>query len=1133
MAETTLTINPTSYTFTSLEESTSININTNASSVNFTRVNSLGTGSVVFDPNGNILTSKSYGKGLYKFTATATGGTEKTVYFNLNVARPLLGVQNNHKVFIDSNGTANWEITPPDGYRLKLLDFQDLNHPVVDIDYSGDTVTFTPITVGATVCDIVVEKISPAANERNIEYVIGTVSIDIFNLVITPDESYITTKINKTVTIDTIKCILGSSNLGAKLTFDIEESTPGMIEVTPTEQNSATDGYSYRLNIKTKIKGEARITLLYQNQNISELMLSVDDVKTLLFKPNTRDIKIDYNSTYTITGIQFDNNDIKDNVEIVNGNSNIVQTTLTKTDATNNIYSLAIKNIAKLGGNVDVTVKSVNTTEGQVVFKVLCYKQVLRGNVTSSPSSKSIHVYEGGAYTFDWISLTNTDSVVVESDNTAIAEARLEDLANRPANEDNVPIEFPSGSIQKKLHIIGKLPGECNVNVKGLVNGKDTTVTYTIKVNVLHTDELQDFARLVNLETDKISRSRQGDIIINLPEENSVLVLKEKIQQNVIIEFGYGYDYMDTVNPTKTTNPVLQSQSTGKAIWLNSETNELFTCIDDTRNNNKWKGNKGTTINYIEYPNPGEKGFGVGPAPEELYKKYNLTPLEGCFDRNSDNYGNYKDKSNSIFVFIPKHYIIPKFDPNLAKQFPYDGMTYEFSWEPVDNKFTTIHIPRCFINKGNIQDGIFVSKYNSNKFQSYYKEDTYATSDVNKITYTSGMHSTYPTLMTGSVRAKKWHVVITDSKIFPEIYYMSRTLIPEGTNNNNNDLGRHNMSIFIQTMLINLGDLHTIASYEKSAREDVCGKLKYLVSGTWVRELMNVNTNGTEKQKYNPVKRIFTGDTTIKNETIHFSSESGSIKHDYNRLFSHNGQYCGVYDVGGPINTPLPGILVLQDDMASPDTYKIYGLKKSVDIADIERRTFNVIKDTNTVSVVEQSELFNLDNYDLLVTIANNETLVKMLYMDNFNAYNTHLNGVTLLEGTVEQYNSINAGLNLGSLKASSFGNYIEQYNDSMDRAMRVSKFKNSVYNMGFLSKKEDMKNDRTKWFGMFTANYVPTVNEAVAGGFNINGVYNGYRTRVLRHIGAFKYFKQNTSEYMLGSRTCITPERSHTNSDA
>ena len=1134
MAETTLTINPTSYTFTSLEESTSININTNASSVKFARVNTLGTGSAVFDNNGNILTSKSYGKGLYKFTATATGGTEKTVYFNLNVARPLLGLQTNHKVYVDSNGTTTWNVTPPDGYRLKLLDFKDLNQPIVNFNYSNNSVTFIPVTVGSAVCDIVVEKITPADNERNIEYVIGTVSIDIFNLVIMPNNKYIDTKINKTIVVDTIKCILGSSNSGARLTFDVVESNPGMVEVTPTELNNATDGYSYRLQIKTKLKGEARIYILYQDQRISELILDVKDIKTLSFTPTTRDLELDYNSTYTITGIQFDNNDVKDAVEIVNSNGNVIQTVLRETDAVNSIYTLTIKNIAKLGGTATVTLKSVHTTESQVVFNVSCYKQVIAGEVTTSPSNKSISLHEGNTFTFDWISLTNTDSVIVESENVSIAEARLEELTTRPTKpvgNDQVPIDFPSGSIQKKLHIIGKLPGECNITIKGLVNGKDVTATYNIQVDVLHSDELPDFARLVNLETDKISRSRQGDIVINLPEDSSVLVLKEKLQQNVVIEFGYSFDYVDVVNPTKTTNPVLHSQTTGNVIWLNSKTNELFTCIDNTPNNNKWKGNKGTTINYIEYPNPGEKGFGVGPAPEELSKKYNLTPLEGCFDRNSDNYGNYRDKSNSIFVFIPKHYIIPKFDPNLAKVFPYDGMTYEFSWVPVDNKFTNVHIPRCFINKDNIQDGIFVSKYNANKFQSYYKEDSYTTSNVNKITSTSGMHSTHPVLMTGSARPKKWHTVITDSKIFPEIYYMSKTLIPEGTNNN--DLGRHNMSIFIQTMLINLGDLHTIASYEKSSREDVCGKLKYLVSGTWVRELMNVNTTGTEKQKYNPVKRIFTGDATIKNEYIHFSSESGSIKHDYNRLFSHNGQYCGVYDVGGPINTPLPGILVVQDDMTAPNTYKVYGLKKSVDIADIEKRTFNTIKDTNTVSVVERSELFNLNNYDLLTTITNNEEVVKMLYMDNFNAYDTHLSGVSLLEGTVEQYNSINAGLNLSSLKTFTAGNYTEQYNDTIDRAMRVSKFKNSVYNMGFLSKKEDMRTDRTKWYGMFTANYVPTVTEATIGGFSINGTYNGYRTRVLRHIGSFAYFKQNTSEYMLGMRACITPERSHTNSDA
>lgn len=207
MAETILNVNPTSYRFTSLEEATSINIETNAPSVSFVRVNDLGKGSATFDPEGNILTSKSYGKGSYKFVAQADGGDEKSVYFDLEVTRPLLGKQKDYKIFVDvSNSMSAWEFTPPEGYRLKLLDFRDLKTPIVEFAYETNKVIIVPTTVGKVVCDVVVEKTEPTDNEKNIEYIVGALTIDIFSLIIDPKETYLYSKINKTVVVNSIKC---------------------------------------------------------------------------------------------------------------------------------------------------------------------------------------------------------------------------------------------------------------------------------------------------------------------------------------------------------------------------------------------------------------------------------------------------------------------------------------------------------------------------------------------------------------------------------------------------------------------------------------------------------------------------------------------------------------------------------------------------------------------------------------------------------------------------------------------------------------------------------------------------------------------------------------------------------------
>ena len=90
---------------------------------------------------------------------------------------------------------------------------------------------------------------------------------------------------------------------------------------------------------------------------------------------------------------------------------------------------------------------------------------------------------------------------------------------------------------------------------------------------------------------------------------------------------------------------------------------------------------------------PGYKGFGVGYTNN--YGPY-LTPMSGCEDVESDNYGNFTTSNGSVFVYIPKFY------------FKWDGNTLSIS----DNdEGGTYALHRAFINAGVEKDGFFISKY--------------------------------------------------------------------------------------------------------------------------------------------------------------------------------------------------------------------------------------------------------------------------------------------------------------------------------------------------------------------------------------------------------------------------------------
>lgn len=101
------------------------------------------------------------------------------------------------------------------------------------------------------------------------------------------------------------------------------------------------------------------------------------------------------------------------------------------------------------------------------------------------------------------------------------------------------------------------------------------------------------------------------------------------------------------------------------------------------------------SLNQTKVLTPGKLGFGCGVCSAELAKEKGLTGMPGYESVDSPNYGNYRDKEDSVFVFIPKFY---------------------FKWEKnkvliSDTEQSGYVIHRAFINAGKELDGFFIGKY--------------------------------------------------------------------------------------------------------------------------------------------------------------------------------------------------------------------------------------------------------------------------------------------------------------------------------------------------------------------------------------------------------------------------------------
>lgn len=1132
--ETYLYISPKEYTFTQLNELTSVSIETEDPNYVFERVNTLGTGLVELNKTDKTLKALAYGKANYRIRSKVEGKTESVVYLNFEIARPMLGIPEQLECYADLNKRdTRIPYTPPTGYRIKLIDTINLETPIAHID---NDLNIIPDILGDMNFIIVLEKENPEESERGVEYIGAYLQLHVYELVLNPKVNGIYLKLNQNFNFTNAVLKIGKNNdlngLQLRTNYSGNEAYFNL-RLDRLDRDESLDIYNqieFDFTIQGLIVGNGQVEITYHDQILHSILVDVFDIKSLTIEPDIDNITLRYGESFTFSNIQYNDNDTFKNIIAIPSLNHDFDYDLHKSNETENIYELIITNNSEYGGSGTILLKDPDTTEGSKEITIKCLKQVKEGEITLDPVKEEVNLNVGRSFTFSFISATEADDIVAEVENPDLCQVRIEELGSPimvPGEDGTLaPKEFPQWSVQKVLYIIATHDGETSVLLKGIVNGEDVSSTYRINVKILPADKLPDETSIMNLYAPKLPKDKIGDVIINLPEESATLVLKEKLDASMVIEFGYSYDYIEDHNPDINTNPTAFSTNSGNPTWYNQSTNELFICVDNTENKNVWKGDKGTQIGKIVYPNPGEKGFGVGPAPLDLVKLYNLQECEGCWDRNSDNYGNYYDAYYNKFVFIPVHCIIPIVDTSLSSVYPYDGMKFKFSWEIDNVDFTRRTIPRCFINKGKIQAGIFISKYNGEISNCGYINNN---PNLNREAESShsNVDSLYPVYKTGNEDTKERHYAVTPLSNYPELVMLSKAISPQDPTQKP-ALGRHNMTLFIQTMLSNLGDLHTIASYEKSASYDVCKKLKYLVSGTWVRETECIQNFVAEKQVYKQNKDFYPGIGKIKTEKIHFNNGAGSIKKEYKTLFSHNGQECGVFDLNGPANVGLTGILIVQDNPSLPNNYKIYSLKEELDIAEIEQQSLTKIRGTNTKGLILKTPLFNLDNYVIINHIRNNEEISSLLYLNPLNPYITHDSekNSLLKNENYGYYININAGLNTDTLNQFDKGHYSLEYDNPNDYGMKNSKFKSSVFNMSYKNKINSLRDLNEVSYGFFTVNYTPTDKEAQYARFNLDGNYNGYRTRVGRFIGQMKYLTKNNSEYLLGYRVCITPAK-------
>ena len=173
---------------------------------------------------------------------------------------------------------------------------------------------------------------------------------------------------------------------------------------------------------------------------------------------------------------------------------------------------------------------------------------------------------------------------------------------------------------------------------------------------------------------------------------------------NISLSGAESLPYRDFTN--QSSDPL--SPSSGSCRMFTDIAGQLFT---KDSSGNKTMLSKGTKINDIGAP--GHLGFGVGVCPPEALGAYNalhpeeeLMSINGTYDINSDNYGNYKvSHDGSIMVWVP--FAWQKKNADNTGDIKPEGY---FSSEIAANA-AGYSVPRIFINAGEVKRGVFIDKY--------------------------------------------------------------------------------------------------------------------------------------------------------------------------------------------------------------------------------------------------------------------------------------------------------------------------------------------------------------------------------------------------------------------------------------
>ena len=326
----------------------------------------------------------------------------------------------------------------------------------------------------------------------------------------------------------------------------------------------------------------------------------------------------------------------------------------------------------------------------------------------------------------------------------------------------------------------------------------------------------------------------------------------------------------------------------------------------------------GVMINHIG--TPGGLGFGVGICPPETLAVYNsanvggeIFSLPGCYDINSDNYGNYMcAKDASIMVWIPFCWV---------KRNPWDVKPAGYFATEAAANAASYMLPRVFVNGSGgvatIKKGIFVDKYGAS-LTGITAADLDASGSLSGKGVLSSIKNGNPIssenvslrkLVTGSdnLYAGSFANCRSNTQTPVDAYYGGFAAIKSRGNN------FHIMSVFARALLFDLVKAHQTAAVGVNfcAWNDVSpyfpkGNNNYGVDYNDTAVTFSACTDAYWSDKTAPMEARKCGSGSVFNKT------------------THNGQASGVCDINGNQWIFLQGLTSAGSTM--------YILKDTVDI---------------------------------------------------------------------------------------------------------------------------------------------------------------------------------------------------------